>query len=96
VIALDLATLGDDPLRFDAWTELVWLEYRHLFGTAPDAKQAFLQRRAKVLATLLAGCRGLDVLPGFGDRFAANLARFEARVAATAARPPPALRSPAS
>jgi predicted metal-dependent HD superfamily phosphohydrolase len=79
VIALDLATLGDDPPRFDAWTEMVWLEYRHLFAAESDPRGAFLNRRARVLDALLQQCRGLGELPGFGERFASNLARLAAQ-----------------
>jgi predicted metal-dependent HD superfamily phosphohydrolase len=81
VIALDLATLGDDAVRFDAWTELVWLEYRHLFAAEADPRGAFARRRARVLGTLLESTRDVDLLPGSRERFAANLERHARRVA---------------
>jgi len=79
VIALDLATLSDSPLRFDAWTELVWLEYRHLFTGEVDPKAAYLRRRLRVLGELLDSTRDLDLGTGFHDRFAANLERLAAQ-----------------
>jgi predicted metal-dependent HD superfamily phosphohydrolase len=82
VVALDLATLADDPIRFDAWTELVWLEYRHLFAGEPDPKGAFMRRRVRVLAALRASTAGAAMLPGFHEGFAANLERLARRVGA--------------
>jgi predicted metal-dependent HD superfamily phosphohydrolase len=80
VIALDLATLGDDPIRFDAWTELVWLEYRHLFAAEPDPKAAFMRRRVRVLGALLQAGADQPMPPGFHERFAANLERLARRL----------------
>jgi len=80
VIALDLATLADDDVRFDAWTELVWLEYRHLFTAEPDPKAAFMRRRVGVLGALLQACADQPMPPGFHDRFAANLERLARRI----------------
>lgn len=90
VVALDLATLADPPARFDAWTELVWLEYRHLFAGEADAREAFLQRRRRVLGALLGAIReqALDP-PGLAEGLAANLDRLARRAApapGTAAR----------
>ena len=82
VIALDLATLADDPVPFDAWTELVWLEYRHLFDGEADPKAAFMQRRVRVLAGLLESSRDLALAPGLDARFEANVARLAARARA--------------
>ena len=82
VIALDLAPLGDDAVRFDAATELVRLEYRHLFDDGPDARVAFLRRRVRVLRPLLESTRALDAPPGWHERFASNVARLERRVPA--------------
>ena len=79
VLALDLATLGDAPLRFDAWTELVWLEYRHLFEGEADPKRAFLQRRVRVLRGLLEATGGLEALPGWRARFEGNVERVAGR-----------------
>lgn len=79
VIALDLATLGDAAERFDAWTELVWLEYRHLFAALPDPRAAFLARRVRVLSGLLESTRDVPLLPGCRERFAANLDRIARR-----------------
>lgn len=79
VIALDLATLGDAPERFDAWTELVWLEYRHLFADQPDPRAAFLARRVRVLSGLLESTRDQPLLPGCRERFAANVERIARR-----------------
>jgi hypothetical protein len=78
VIALDLATLADEPIRFEVWTEMVWLEYRHLFATDPDPRRAFLQRRVRVLGTLgeALAARGPAMPSGFHDRFGVNLARL--------------------
>jgi predicted metal-dependent HD superfamily phosphohydrolase len=83
-IALDLATLADPPHRFDTWTELVWLEYRHLFAGQDVPRDAFMRRRLAVLGSLLASCRDLDVLPDFGERFAANVERLARRLSAPA------------
>ena len=82
VIALDLAGLADEPARFDAWGELVWLEHRHLFAGEADPRGAFARRRAEALATLLDTVRSQPTEPGFVERFAANLERLAARVAA--------------
>jgi predicted metal-dependent HD superfamily phosphohydrolase len=81
VIALDLATLADPPERFDTWTELVWLEYRHLFDTQPDARRAFMTRRLQVLGTLQRAVRDQAMPEGFHDAFAANLERLARRAA---------------
>jgi predicted metal-dependent HD superfamily phosphohydrolase len=82
VVALDLATLGDEPARFDAWTELVWLEYRHLFSGEPDPRGAFMRRRVRVLSALLEATRDAALLPGCRERFAGNLERLARRVPA--------------
>jgi predicted metal-dependent HD superfamily phosphohydrolase len=82
VVALDLATLGDEAARFDAWTELVWLEYRHLFSAEPDPRGAFMRRRVRVLAALLEATRDATLLPGCRERFAENLERLARRVPA--------------
>jgi predicted metal-dependent HD superfamily phosphohydrolase len=79
VIALDLATLGDPPERFDAWTEFVWLEYRHLFAGLPHPRRAFLERRIRVLDGLLATARDEAMDPGFLGRFAGNVERVGRR-----------------
>ena len=77
VIALDLATLGDPPVRFDTWTELVWLEYRHLFAGETDPRRAFIERRVRVLGALQRAKRGQSILDdGFDAAFAANLDRL--------------------
>jgi predicted metal-dependent HD superfamily phosphohydrolase len=82
VIALDLATLADEPVHFDAWTELVWLEYRHQFVAEPDPKGAFLRRRVRVLGALLEAARGEAMDTGFLQRFAVNVARLTGLVGA--------------
>jgi predicted metal-dependent HD superfamily phosphohydrolase len=79
VVALDLATLGDEPARFDAWTELVWLEYRHLFSAEPDPRGAFARRRVRVLSDLLEATRDEPLLPGCRERLAGNLERIARR-----------------
>jgi len=80
VIALDLATLGDPPVRFDTWTELVWLEYRHLFAGEADPRRAFIERRVRVLGALLQARRGQSVHEAtFDAAFAANVARLARR-----------------
>jgi predicted metal-dependent HD superfamily phosphohydrolase len=80
VIALDLATLGDPPVRFDTWTELVWLEYRHLFAGEADPRRAFIERRVRVLEALLQARRGQSVHEAaFDAAFAANVARLARR-----------------
>lgn len=79
VIALDLATLGDPAERFDAWTELVWLEYRHLFAGLPEPKRAFLERRVRVLDGLLATARDEAMDAGFLARYAGNVERVRRR-----------------
>ena len=79
VIALDLATLGDTPARFDAWTGLVWLEYRHLFAADPEPERAFLQRRLRVLDALQAATRGMTMPDGWHAAFRANLERLARR-----------------
>jgi len=83
VIALDLATLGDPPVRFDTWTELVWLEYRHLFAGEADPRRAFIERRVRVLRALQQAMRGQSLQDAaFEAAFAANverLARLEPR-----------------
>lgn len=82
VIALDLATLGDSAERFDAWTECVWLEYRHLFAGLPQPKRAFLERRARVLDGLLATARDEAMDAGFLARFEGNVERVRRRPSA--------------
>jgi predicted metal-dependent HD superfamily phosphohydrolase len=82
VVALDLATLADAPIRFDAWTEMVWLEYRHLFAGEPDPKAAFLRRRMRVLGALLEAVADRPMRPAFHARAAANLERLARRPAA--------------
>lgn len=82
VVALDLATLGDPPILFDTWTEMVWLEYRHLFSHEPDPKAAFMRRRRGVLASLLEAGRAQSAPAGWIDAFSANLERLERRAAA--------------
>jgi predicted metal-dependent HD superfamily phosphohydrolase len=82
VVALDLATLGDEPARFDAWTEMVWLEYRHLFSAEPDPRGAFMRRRVRVLAALLEATQDAAMLPGSRAGFAGNLERLARRVTA--------------
>ncbi len=80
VIALDLATLGDPPVRFDTWTELVWLEYRHLFAGEADPRRAFIERRVRVLGALLQATRGQSAHDAaFEAAFAANLERLARR-----------------
>lgn len=81
VVALDLATLADDAERFDAWTELVWLEYRFLFRGEPDPRGAFLRRRVRVLGGLLEAVRGAPMPDGFHARFSANVERLRAQLA---------------
>ena len=80
VLALDLATLADDPVRFDTWTELVWLEYRHLFRAEADPRAAFMQRRVRVLRGLLESSAGQAMLPGFFERFGGNVERLAVAV----------------
>ncbi|MEN9316002.1 MAG: hypothetical protein RIS35_2395 [Pseudomonadota bacterium] len=80
VIALDLATLADPAPRFDVWTELVWLEYRHLFIAAADPKAAFLARRLRVLAALRDAVKDAAMPEGFVAAFSANVARFARRI----------------
>lgn len=80
VVALDLATLADDAERFDAWTELVWLEYRFLFQADSDPHGAFLRRRLRVLDGLLEATRNAPMPDGFHRRFSANLERLRAHV----------------
>jgi len=82
VIALDLATLADEPARFDGWTELVWLEYRYLFAGEADPRVTFLKRRLGVLQRLRETTREAPMLPGFHEGFSANLERLGARLAA--------------
>lgn len=80
VIALDLATLGDPPVRFDTWTELVWLEYRHLFAGEADPKRAFIERRVRMLGALLTATRGQSLHnAAFDTAFSANVARLARR-----------------
>lgn len=80
VIALDLATLGDPPVRFDTWTELVWLEYRHLFACEADPRRAFIERRVRVLGALLQATRERSVHDAaFEAALAANLERLARR-----------------
>jgi predicted metal-dependent HD superfamily phosphohydrolase len=87
VVALDLATLGDATARFDAWTELVWLEYRHLFAGDADPRGAFLQRRLRVLGALLEAIREQAPVPaGLAEGLAANLQRLARRTAGTPGR----------
>ena len=75
-----LATLGDPPVRFDAWTELVWLEYRHLFAGEADPRRTFLERRSRVLGALQQATLGQSFLgAGFDAAFAANLERLAPR-----------------
>lgn len=81
VVALDLATLADDAERFDAWTELVWLEYRFLFQREPDPRGAFLRRRLRVLGGLLEAVRGAPMPAGFHERFSANVERLRTQLA---------------
>ncbi len=95
VVALDLAGLGDEPARFDAWSELVWLEHRHLFAGEPDPRPAFARRRVQALATLLEAVRGRPLAAAFVERFSANLDRLAAREAGAAARRA-GLRTPSS
>lgn len=92
VVALDLAGLADEPARFDAWSELVWLEHRHLFAGEADPRGAFARRRIDVLASLLDTVRARPPAPGFVERFAANLERLAARERARRA----GLRTPSS
>jgi len=80
VVALDLATLADDAERFDAWTELVWLEYRFLFHTESDPRGAFLRRRIRVLGGLLEATRDAPMPEGFHRRFSANVERLRTQV----------------
>ncbi|RPH41877.1 MAG: DUF1653 domain-containing protein [Burkholderiales bacterium] len=80
VIALDLATLADAPARFDAWTELVWLEYRHLFSAQPEPRRAFLERRLRVLGALREVTRSQSMPDGFDAAFASNLERLARRM----------------
>lgn len=80
VIALDLATLADASPRFEVWTELVWLEYRHLFAAEADPKAAFLARRLRVLQGLLEGVRDAGMPEGFVAAYAANVARLARRI----------------
>lgn len=80
VIALDLATLGDPPERFDTWTELVWLEYRHLFAGESDPRYAFIERRVRVLGALQQAIRQQSIQnTGFDSAFAANVERLARR-----------------
>ncbi len=95
VVALDLDTLGDEPARFDAWTELVWLEHRHLFAGEPDPRDAYLRRRLRVLEALLESTRGEALARGPAERLAAHLERLARRAASPAARST-GVRSPAS
>jgi predicted metal-dependent HD superfamily phosphohydrolase len=82
VIALDLATLGDPPARFDTWTELVWLEYRHLFAGEADPRRAFIARRVRVLDALQQAMRGRPVHePAFDAAFDAAFASNVERLA---------------
>lgn len=80
VIELDLATLADPSPRFEVWTELVWLEYRHLFVAEGDPKAAFLARRLRVLAALRDEVKGAAMPEGFVAAFSANLERFARRI----------------
>ena len=79
ITALDLAGLGDPAVNFDAYTEMAWLEHRHLFAGRPDAKLEFLRRRHRVLAGLAAGTAALAMPAGFHAAFAANLERLGAQ-----------------
>jgi predicted metal-dependent HD superfamily phosphohydrolase len=89
VVVLEIAALADEPSRFEAWTEMVWLEYRYLFAGDPESKTAFLRRRVRVLGTLLEAVADRAMRPGFQARAAANLERLARRVSAwTAARLP--------
>lgn len=81
VIALDLDSLADSDVNFDAYTEMAWLEYRHLFVQEPHPKARFLQRRHELLAGLAATADQLRMLPGFHAAFAANLERMRSRLA---------------
>lgn len=74
VCALDLASLGDDPAHFDARSEMVRLEYRHLLPHGD--RRAFARARVQALAPLAAVCRDLPMPPGFDAAFEANLARW--------------------
>ena len=80
VIELDLATLADPSPRFEVWTELVWLEYRHLFAAEADPKAAFLARRLRVLAALRDAVKDAAMPEGFVAAFSANLERFARRI----------------
>ena len=60
-------------------TELVWLEYRHLFAGLPQPKQAFLERRVRVLDGLLATARDEAMDAGFLARYAGNVERVRKR-----------------
>lgn len=80
VIALDLATLGDQPARFDAWTGLLWLEYQHLFVAEAEPHGAFVRRRLQVLGALQASTRALAMPDDWHTAFAANLERLARRM----------------
>lgn len=76
VIALDLASLADGPVNFDAYTEMVWLEDRHLFGAAGNAKAHFLRTRLERLTRLADTTDARLMQPGFRAAFDANLERM--------------------
>lgn len=77
VCALDLASLGDDADHFDARSEMVRLEYRHLLPD--DDRRAFERARVQALAPLAAVCRDLPMPAGFHAAFEANLERWRRR-----------------
>lgn len=80
VIGLDLASLADCAANFDAYTEMVWLEERHLFGSAHDAKPTFLRERFDKLSRLAETIDRRMMRPGFGLAFGLNRERLMRQV----------------